>query len=683
MPQDIQQSTQTLDPDVINLAKSIRQVETGGDPTAKGASGEFGAYQFTPDTWQKTASKFGVNTPLEQSTMEDQNKVAYGQIKEWKDQGMNPGQIASMWNSGKTDPTGNTGVNKFGVKFDTPKYVNSVYKAYQTIKGGGQVGEDPNNPSSTEGTQISPQNNPTQGGTPNAPASENDTLLGGITKGIENIPTSALNLGSNLLNVVEHPIKTAENIGSTAVGGVERGIGAITGNQPQDNQTKTFDSVIGSLKERYGSLDNLRKTLENDPVGAALDLSTVLSGVGAGVSAVGDTADLADVSNIGEKVSQVGETVNPINAATDIAGKVISPITKGVGAMSKYGIGQLTGFGTDDIQNIIDNPENYTKDAIDNSSRENLSSKIQNVFNQKESDISDTGKLYGEVRNSANPIKVGNNDLTDIIEKNTGVTIDENGNIIADASSQIRNPGDIKKLQTIYDRYNPLFQNGEMTPGEFLNMRQDLAIMAKFEGGIGSSGPLENLSGIMRGQLNSAYRDQIPGLEDLDTVQSSQLEELKNLRKGLLDKEGNLTEPATNKIANAGGKGKNAFMAKLEELSPGISEEIKTLKTQEKIQALRGPSVGAYTRSVVGGGGLVAGIATGNPAIIGASIADMILTNPDNATALLRKYGQIKGVSQAIMNSLNEKMSGINPGKISTGLNVASKFNPPKSALQR
>lgn len=133
-----------LDQNVVNLAKAIRSVETQGqkDPyTARGASGEFGAYQYTPATWEKASQKFlGRVVPLEQATKEIQNEVTYKQIKEFKDAGYNIGQIASMWNSGKPDAYLDpkyTGVNKYGVKYDVPQYAKSVAAAYQSIKGSG------------------------------------------------------------------------------------------------------------------------------------------------------------------------------------------------------------------------------------------------------------------------------------------------------------------------------------------------------------------------------------------------------------------------------------------------------------------------------------------------------------------------------------------------------------------
>lgn len=148
-----------LDPQAVNLAKAIRQTESGGNPTAKGKSGEYGAYQYTPATWATDSANAGVNVPLEKSTLEQQNEVAYKKIKALKDKGLNVGQIASTWNAGAGEPDAYTGkfsngqpsvgTNKFGAKYDVPAYAKSVATAYQTLKGGGKVGADPQNPSST------------------------------------------------------------------------------------------------------------------------------------------------------------------------------------------------------------------------------------------------------------------------------------------------------------------------------------------------------------------------------------------------------------------------------------------------------------------------------------------------------------------------------------------------------
>lgn len=123
-----------LDTDAVNLAKAIRKVESNDNFQAKGKSGEYGAYQFTEPTWKKYASET-LGNPNAELTPENQNKVAYTKIKQWKDQGYKPDQIASMWNSGKPEYQGKVGVNSHGVSYDVPGYVNKVYGAYQETKG--------------------------------------------------------------------------------------------------------------------------------------------------------------------------------------------------------------------------------------------------------------------------------------------------------------------------------------------------------------------------------------------------------------------------------------------------------------------------------------------------------------------------------------------------------------------
>ena len=126
-------SAQPLDPQLVNLAKAIRDHETQ-NRAIPGASGELKSrYQYMPATWKERAGKHlgNSNAPL---SLENENAVTYAQLKEWKDQGYNPGQIASMWNSGQPDPAGKVGRNSKGVNYNTPKYVQDVYSKYRTYE---------------------------------------------------------------------------------------------------------------------------------------------------------------------------------------------------------------------------------------------------------------------------------------------------------------------------------------------------------------------------------------------------------------------------------------------------------------------------------------------------------------------------------------------------------------------
>ena len=152
-----------LDPQALNLAKAIRRAETGTstDPyNARGASGESGAYQYMPDTWKQWSKQYlgQEDAPL---SIENQNKVAYSRIKELKDQGLNPAQIASMWNSGKAEAyrEGLKGVNSKGVEYDVPAYVQKVSQYYNEAKGqqAAPIGN-------TQTVTTVPQETPEQGG---------------------------------------------------------------------------------------------------------------------------------------------------------------------------------------------------------------------------------------------------------------------------------------------------------------------------------------------------------------------------------------------------------------------------------------------------------------------------------------------------------------------------------------
>jgi len=91
-----------MDQDVVNLAKAVRQKESNNNFEAVGDNGTSrGAYQWQPATWKEHSTKtFGKEVEM---TPENQNAVAYTIMKSWKDQGLNPAQIAAKWNSGKAD----------------------------------------------------------------------------------------------------------------------------------------------------------------------------------------------------------------------------------------------------------------------------------------------------------------------------------------------------------------------------------------------------------------------------------------------------------------------------------------------------------------------------------------------------------------------------------------------------
>lgn len=119
----VQTTTNTGVQTAQTIAEAIKQVESGGDYNAQGASGENGAYQFMPNTWKQWAKQWlgNENAPMTQA---NQDLVAQKQIQSWLDKGYTAEQVALMWNGG--EPRRKSGTNRFGVKYDSGAYADKV-----------------------------------------------------------------------------------------------------------------------------------------------------------------------------------------------------------------------------------------------------------------------------------------------------------------------------------------------------------------------------------------------------------------------------------------------------------------------------------------------------------------------------------------------------------------------------
>ena len=152
-----------------------------------------------------------------------------------------------------------------------------------------------------------------------------------ISKTIKNVPGSAIEFGKGMVQPIIHPIDTAKALGSVAIGGVEKLIPGQQSSEP------AFDATINFFKERYGGIDKLKATIQNDPVGFASDVATVLGASGAAAGKLG-------FATKGELLTKTGSAIEPIQLAKTIADKLgITDIAKkGVGMA---GSGVAKGFG--------------------------------------------------------------------------------------------------------------------------------------------------------------------------------------------------------------------------------------------------------------------------------------------------------------------------------------------------
>lgn len=156
-------------------------------------------------------------------------------------------------------------------------------------------------------------------GTVETPKAESITLGDTLKGAITNIPSSGLEYGKNIANAVIHPIETAKTLGKVTQGGLAKGAQTLGMIPTTEENIPLFDSVIDMFKERYGGVENLKKTLSEDPVGFAADFSALMAGGGALAARTG----LKRTANIASKVSAATDPLIVAKGAVAGARKLI------------------------------------------------------------------------------------------------------------------------------------------------------------------------------------------------------------------------------------------------------------------------------------------------------------------------------------------------------------------------
>jgi len=146
------------------------------------------------------------------------------------------------------------------------------------------------------------------------------------------IPTSvgpsAKKFVGGLVEAVTHPVQTISTLGDVLAGGlraalpdkVVKFIDQIDNPETTERISAAANAVGGMMKDRYGSIDALKDTLATDPVGAAGDLSLLLSGAGSALRVGGTAATAAGATKAGQAAQTVGGAVSK-------AGDIVNPMT--------------------------------------------------------------------------------------------------------------------------------------------------------------------------------------------------------------------------------------------------------------------------------------------------------------------------------------------------------------------
>ena len=130
-----------------------------------------------------------------------------------------------------------------------------------------------------------------------------------MSSAASHIAPSAAKFGGEMVQMIKHPIETAKSMYGLGKGVVQL---LIPGEQGSEEMAR---AVGRHMKGRYGSLSKIQKTFATDPVGFAVDFSSLLTG--GGMAAVGAGKAIAKAGQVGGKLG-LGKIPSMATAGTAV-----------------------------------------------------------------------------------------------------------------------------------------------------------------------------------------------------------------------------------------------------------------------------------------------------------------------------------------------------------------------------
>jgi hypothetical protein len=158
---------------------------------------------------------------------------------------------------------------------------------------------------------------------------------------LRNLPGSAKQFATGLYEAVTNPLQTLTAVADVAAGGLKMALPkAVTDfidrfdTDPQATQraVDTAKAFGGLMADRYGSYEAIKRTVAEDPVGAAGDLSTLLSAGRVPVGAAATGARLAGAANAAQRLTSASEALRTAATVTNPLSVVSEPARMGLEA---------------------------------------------------------------------------------------------------------------------------------------------------------------------------------------------------------------------------------------------------------------------------------------------------------------------------------------------------------------
>ena len=212
---------------------------------------------------------------------------------------------------------------------------------------------------------------------------EYDPNTNAFFQALGNLDESALQLGKDIITPLLSPVQTAKDLKSL-------GSSVINLVRPGEQGNEQLAREVGKFfKDRYGGLENIKKTFATDPVGMLSDVSIIFTGGAALAPKASATA------NILNKASKI----DPIVGATKLVGSGVNLASK---APSKI-LGMTTGAGETAISTAFRSGQKGGKVAEDFRSnitgKESVGKVVEDTLESLKSKKSQTSKTLVEGKN--------------------------------------------------------------------------------------------------------------------------------------------------------------------------------------------------------------------------------------------------------------------------------------------
>src|SRR3990167_5826767 len=363
-----------------------------------------------------------------------------------------------------------------------------------------------------------------------------------------NIPSSAGRFIGDIYSAVRHPLQTVQGLADIVSGGLEKGIvsgveavkpGTFPG-KPTEREEK-FNAVIDFFVQRYGSMDKIKKTVQEDPVGFLGDVSLALTGGGAVLKGAGTVSKIQKVAQAGKTIQVAGLAIEPLTLIGKGAYITTYPIRKVGGTLARESLGVTTGAGGEVIKEAFRNPTpEFTQALRGQTSVENiLTGAREGLHTLREQRATAYRTALEGIKESKKviDIKPFKRSIDDKLKK-FGIKVDPNGNldfsksVIADRAEAVRISQFIEELR----RWN------DATPAGLDILKQRLDDFYT------PSGRGTALTTEISSELKQILRKEIPGYTEMTKGYAEASEVIKEIERTLSLKPGAAVDTTLRKL---------------------------------------------------------------------------------------------------------------------------------------